>query len=765
MKMYGRTFLKRICMLLTLVAMMLTVPGNQMIARATESSATMIYTVEDLVNVSNNLSGNYRLANDIDLTSYLNTKTNGWAAIGPFSGKFDGDGHKITGLWHNSGGAYKGLFSTANNATIKNLNVELGSKGMSGAYEVGGIVGTAMGATVIENCTVSGGQIKVTGGGYAGGIVGKSNGPNGKIINCTVSNVTTSTSGNYSGGIIGVAYKTTITGCKTVDVQAEGTSYVGGLAGAMHGQSVITDSSAAGGTIDARASYAGGFIGAMYEQSTISRCNAEFESVKASTSYAGGFIGTAYEKADISYCYATADVSAVYGNYVGGFAGELNSATVTNACAKGNVAAVNGQVAGGFAGIAYAQSSLTRCNALGNVSSNGNYAGGLLGQLHAGSINYASTVEQCSAYGNVTVKGIVAGGLIGESLYSKVSNSYARGDVSGTLSVGGLVGYFSGTASSGQTVFNSYSSGKVTGNSNNELGAFTGRSGVTFTGTNYYDSDRANVSVSHGSAGSPAGTPPQGRGTEAMMKQETFSGWDFGSIWNINEGETYPYFDFCGFTPEVQNSSRPPVINVVYTTDKRVSGTGIPGSEVTVTFPSGAERNAEVNSEGKWFVAVPGSESLAVGNILTGTQKEPGKLVSSPAQIVVASRDLVPAIETSWENLSGQSTVRPGDILQFTITIENTDASTLTWSDVVATDTLHKYLSFIDGTLEIDGAPADVGQGEDQYTYDADSRSVIISLGSLVPGQSKTITFQVMIRDGVPNQSEINSGVRVTGSY
>lgn len=735
MKMYERTLLKKVCMLLALVVVISAVLGSQTIARATESSVTLVYTAEDLVNVSKNLSGNYRLANNINLTSYLANKSDGWAGIGPFSGKFDGDGYKITGLRHNSGGAYKGLFSTANNATIQNLIVELDAKGISGAYEVGGIVGKATGATVIENCTVSGGPIKVTGGGYAGGIVGKSDGPDGKVINCTVMNVTTYTSGNYSGGIIGVAYKTKITGCKTVDVRAEGNSYVGGLAGAIHGQSVITDSSASGGSIYAR------------------------------TSYAGGFIGTAYEKADISYCYTTADVFADYGNYVGGFAGELNSVTVTNACATGNVAAVNGQVAGGFAGIAYAQSSLTRCNALGDVSSNGNYAGGLLGQLHAGSINNASTVDQCSAYGNVTAKGNVAGGLIGESLYSKVSNSYARGDVSGKLSVGGLVGYFSGTASSGQTVLNSYSSGTVSGISGSELGAFTGHSGVTFTGTNYYDSDRANVSASHGSAGSPSGTPPQGRGTEEMMKQETFVGWDFGNIWNIVEGETYPYFDFCGFTPEVQNVSRRPVINIVYTSDKRVSGTGIPGSEVTVTFPSGAINVTEVDSQGKWYIAVPSGESLNVGETLTGTQKEAGKLVSGPANTVVAVRNLLPAIEKNWENLNGKSTVHPGDTLLFTITIENTDASTLSWKDVVAIDALHQYVSFTDGTLEIDSTPADIGQGEEQYMYDEDNHSVTIYLGLLVPGQSKTITFQVVVSEEVPDQSEINSGVHVTGNY
>lgn len=567
-------FTKKVCMILALLMVLSLVPGNMIPGTQAQAAPgyTMISTPEELYAVRKNLSGKYMLANDINLTGYLASSKYGWEAIGTFKGEFDGDGYTISGLWHKSGGAYKGLFSCTENATISNLNIKLDSKGLSGAYEVGGIVGYAKGATLIQNCSVSGGPITVTGGGYAGGIVGKSKGPNGKIVNCIVSDVATTTSGNYSGGIIGVAYKTEITGCYVRNITASGTSYVGGFAGAMHGQSKITGSMVVGNggiggnpgggggggndthaIVSAKASYAGGFVGAMYEQSVItdSHVYADTAQVQAKTSYAGGFIGTAYENSEITNCNTVAQVEAIYGCYVGGFAGEINKSTVRNAYATGDATAVNGIIAGGFAGIAYAGSTLYRCVALGDVSSSGNYAGGLLAKLHSGSVKNASTVDQCAAYGDVVGKGYVVGGLIGESLYSKVSNSYARGDVSGTTGVGGLVGYFSGSALSGQTVTNCYSTGKVTGKAGTELGAFTGRSGVTFVGTNYYDVNKAGNVPSHGTAGNPQGTPPQGFGTAAMMQQATYVGWDFNNIWTIQNGQTYPYFDFCVVIPEV----------------------------------------------------------------------------------------------------------------------------------------------------------------------------------------------------------------------
>jgi len=52
---------------------------------------------------------------------------------------------------------------------------------------------------------------------------------------------------------------------------------------------------------------------------------------------------------------------------------------------------------------------------------------------------------------------------------------------------------------------------------------------------NFWDTETS------GQTSSAAGT---GKTTAQMMAQATFSGWDFGSTWDIVEGETYPYHQY-----------------------------------------------------------------------------------------------------------------------------------------------------------------------------------------------------------------------------
>jgi hypothetical protein len=75
--------------------------------------------------IRNNPNGNYTLENDIDLSDYPD-----WEPIGdadrPFTGTFNGNGHKISGLtFGNSSAKYTGLFGYIRGAEIKNLTVEV----------------------------------------------------------------------------------------------------------------------------------------------------------------------------------------------------------------------------------------------------------------------------------------------------------------------------------------------------------------------------------------------------------------------------------------------------------------------------------------------------------------------------------------------------------------------------------------------------------------------------------------------------------------
>ena len=95
---------------------------------------TAIYTIDDLYAVRNNLSGNYILMADIDMSKETakggNYDTgNGWAPIGSsqkesFSGVFDGNGHTLSGMQIFDASGYVGLFGYVYGGTIKNLGLE-----------------------------------------------------------------------------------------------------------------------------------------------------------------------------------------------------------------------------------------------------------------------------------------------------------------------------------------------------------------------------------------------------------------------------------------------------------------------------------------------------------------------------------------------------------------------------------------------------------------------------------------------------------------
>lgn len=110
-----------------------------------------IYTESDLLNINNNLSGNYILMNDIELT------LDNWSLIGsskdPFSGTLDGNGYKIKNLRYSGNDTHIGLISYST-GVVKNLGIENASITATGwkADEIGTIVGANYG--VIENCYV-----------------------------------------------------------------------------------------------------------------------------------------------------------------------------------------------------------------------------------------------------------------------------------------------------------------------------------------------------------------------------------------------------------------------------------------------------------------------------------------------------------------------------------------------------------------------------------------------------------------------------------
>ncbi len=152
----------------------------------------------------------------------------------------------------------------------------------------------------------------------------------------------------------------------------------------------------------------------------------------------GGLIGQV--RGSVSNSYATGAVTG-RGNNVGGLIGWASSSagSVSNSYTTGTVTGMGDSV-GGFIGRSFG--SVINSYAMGTVTGR-DHIGGLIGDSNSG-----SSVSNSYATGDVTGMGSSeVGGLLGRSDGS-VSNSYATGAVMGTGNVGGLIGFFAGTAGS-----------------------------------------------------------------------------------------------------------------------------------------------------------------------------------------------------------------------------------------------------------------------------------------------------------------------------
>lgn len=254
------------------------------LGKGTEADPYQISTAADLTQVYR--KGYYKLMNDIDLTNYINQfySSEGWESIGRDGSEtiyFDGNNHKVTGLWCNSTRDNTGLFSCFANGYIKNLTVETANgKQVKGGANTGIMIGKMINGT-IENCRVAG---NLSDGTPVGGVVGLM--VNGTISKCRA-DVTINTTGatSYVGGLVGEITAGQIDQCFTTGtLTATGTeSYVGGLIG--KNKSTVTNSYSS--AVVSSSYNAAGLV--AYNYSVVDKCYA-FGNLY-SNNYAAGVIG------------------------------------------------------------------------------------------------------------------------------------------------------------------------------------------------------------------------------------------------------------------------------------------------------------------------------------------------------------------------------------------------------------------------------------------------------------------------------------------
>ena len=601
---------------LTLILQMLIplVPGlNIEVLAVDETIADLeISTKEELIAFANDVNnGNtYKgktvvLVDDIDLEGNENEQ---WIPIGigdtfydGFAGIFDGQSHKISGMYlNNKQLESQGLFAT-NSGTIKNLQIA-NSTIKDGIHYTGLIVGKNDGGN-IDNCSTSGCSMIISTGYnpeyatwrtdiYAGGIVGRNRG---SISNCKNS--------------------ATIT-CNNDVSDINDNIFIGGIAGAQEAGSEILNCSNTANII--------------------------------SDGAVGGITGSARNAASdwknsIINCYNLGNISSKQGekqSYIGGICGE-DASYIKNCYNSGNIKAqgstISGTVAGGIVARGGDTQPIVMCYNTGKVESTKGNAGGIVG----GWCNHKDII---ACFNTGEIKANMYGGGIKDANAGTIENCYNVGKVSlnstsSGPSVGAIVNSntgLSGTTKVNGTISNCYykndSCSKGIGNSE-ELGNGTPISKtetemkkIDFieqlnNGGDYYTQDTKNINngypVLKWMVDETAPTvkveystkdPTQGNVTVTITSNEevqTVQGWTLSSDkktltkeYSTNENETITIKDFMGnetqATIEINNIDKTaPTVNVGYSTQNPTKG------NVKVTITS----NEEVQSVTGWTLS------------------------------------------------------------------------------------------------------------------------------------------------------------------
>lgn len=461
----------------------------------TEQDPYLVSDGYDLADIANYRTSYFKQVADIDLTEWIedNAPTLGWMPIGttdaPFQGSFDGGGYTIYGLNINRPtNDYIGLFGyVTGGLNISNINIEAPS--VKGQKFVGVIAGYS--EATISNCCVQSATIQGNGD-YVGGICGYSAyNANGNNITGNRVNIFLLSGLNNVGGIVGeVKYNVSVSNNEVTALKISGYSNVGGIAGKT-------------GT-----------------GSTVSRSIAIVERLVATNDCAGGIVGLAQNA--IEGCYSFANISAgITGGGICGYGGKFVSYSKTQSSSSWP-SAPSGSVF-----------YINSCVYDGTITSN--KSGGIIGTNLGFAQGTKDNRTYTGSYYTFTFSDYREGAAIRSCL---VRN--AR--ISAQDYVAGIEGYQI-TLHANANVENCVSlatlvSCKTTENAFRIVGNDYGKNNKAYNKTELIQNNKKVLNIEDNAQNGTA------YGEKTLMRSSAYTGlgWDFNTVWTIQEGESYPYF-------------------------------------------------------------------------------------------------------------------------------------------------------------------------------------------------------------------------------
>ena len=99
----------------------------------------------------------------------------------------------------------------------------------------------------------------------------------------------------------------------------------------------------------------------------------------------------------------------------------------------------------------------------------------------------------------------------------------------------------------------------------------------------------------------------------------------------------------------------------------------------------------------------------------------------------------------SIEKAADKSSAKVGDKITYTLTLSNSETATAPIENAVVTDVLPDGLTFEYGSVMLDG------NGTSDFTYDENTRLLMVNVGSIAPDTSRTVSFVVTVNEDAYN--------------
>ena len=164
---------------------------------------------------------------------------------------------------------------------------------------------------------------------------------------------------------------------------------------------------------------------------------------------------------------------------------------------------------------------------------------------------------------------------------------------------------------------------------------------------------------------------------------------------------------------------------------------------VTVTFK--ATVNADMYNQTIYNTAVAEGTN---GIVKDENGNETGKYEDTDDGVYINKGDTAPYVEKRADKPSA----KVGDKLVYTVTLGNAEGAVYEIENASMTDAIPVELDFVDGSVQVDGMSAD-------YSFDSETRTLIVPLGSIAPATEKVVTFSVVVNESAYGKKVYNTAV------